>query len=257
MIGTTAALIMGGLSAAGALGGAAMQSSAAKSAADKQSAGALQAQQYLTQLNQPYLNLGQVGVGQLMKGLEGGQYGLGSLPQFQAPTLDQARQSPGYRFAQQQGIDAIQRSATARGALGSGSTLKALQSYGTGLADSTYGNVFNRAMQGYQANLQRQGQEFGQTFGVTGLGQNTASSMGQSIAELMTGSANAQAAGTVGSANAWSGGLGGATSGVLNALLLHGLGQTPAGMGSYSPALMQTGEIPSMEGWPSGIPGVG
>ena len=243
-VGTTAALVLGGLAAGGSLGSAALQSHAAGKAADQQAAAAAQAQKYLEQINQPYLDLGQLGVSQLMKGLGGGQYGLGSIPQFQAPTLEQARNSPGYRFEQQQGIDAIQRSAAARGGLGSGSTLKALQSFGTGLADTTYGDVFNRAMQGYQANLQAQGQMFGQDFGVAGLGQNTATNLGHSISDLITGAGNARAAGTVGSANAWSSGINGATSGIMNALLLHGFGFGQQPGGGYAQPTFNPGSGP-------------
>lgn len=46
--------------------------------------------------------------------------------------------TPGYRFALDQGQNAISNNAASRGLLLSGGTLKALQQFGTGLADQTY-----------------------------------------------------------------------------------------------------------------------
>lgn len=48
------------------------------------------------------------------------------------------RAGPGYQFALDQGINAIDRSAASRGNLESGATLKALQGYGQGLADQNW-----------------------------------------------------------------------------------------------------------------------
>ncbi len=65
---------------------------------------------------------------------------------FQEPSLEDARNSPGYQFAFDQGQRAVQNSAAAKGTLLTGGTLKDLAQFGTGLADQTYGNVFNRAL---------------------------------------------------------------------------------------------------------------
>lgn len=58
----------------------------------------------------------------------------------------QFRTDPGYQFALDQGIGAIDKSAAARGNLNSGATLKALQQYGQGMADQSYGNYLSRLM---------------------------------------------------------------------------------------------------------------
>ncbi len=52
--------------------------------------------------------------------------------------------TPGYQFALNQGIDAIQKSAAARGTLLTGGTLKGIAQYASGLADQTYGNQYDR-----------------------------------------------------------------------------------------------------------------
>ena len=58
--------------------------------------------------------------------------------------------SPGYQFRLDEGIKAAERSAAARGLLGSGATLKAVQRYGEGLASQEYENYANalRSMAG-------------------------------------------------------------------------------------------------------------
>lgn len=69
-------------------------------------------------------------------------YGVGG-----APATDMSAEvmkTPGYGFRLEQGVKAAERSAAARGALGSGGTLKAIQRYGEGLASSEYENYANR-----------------------------------------------------------------------------------------------------------------
>jgi hypothetical protein len=89
--------------------------------------------------------------------------GFGSLT-FQPPSLADAENSPGYQFALQQGLKGIENSAASRGDLLTGGTLKTLQGYGTGLADQTYQNVFNRALQTQQT-------QFGDLYNLASLGK--------------------------------------------------------------------------------------
>lgn len=56
------------------------------------------------------------------------------------------RALPGYQFAQEEGSRAIDRSSAARGMDASGRTLKDLTRFGTGVADQTYGNQFQRLL---------------------------------------------------------------------------------------------------------------
>jgi hypothetical protein len=56
------------------------------------------------------------------------------------------RSLPEYQFAQDQGVQALDRSAAARGMLNSGRQSKDLLRFGTGLADQTYGNQLQRLM---------------------------------------------------------------------------------------------------------------
>lgn len=52
--------------------------------------------------------------------------------------------SPGYQFRRQEGINALDRSAAARGTLRSGSQMKAVQGFGDDLASAEFGDYYNR-----------------------------------------------------------------------------------------------------------------
>lgn len=54
------------------------------------------------------------------------------------------QQTPGYQFARDQGMQAIQRSAAAKGRMGSGNVLTELSKFGTGLASQEYGSQMDR-----------------------------------------------------------------------------------------------------------------
>ena len=127
---------------------------------------------------------------------------------------------PGYGFRLSEGLRALERSAAARGGLMSGGTGKALQRYGQNLASQEYGNAFQRFQADRAARAGLGAMEYGQFAGersarllplmqtaATGAG-STANIAGQ-MAQLGGAQAAglgamgaAQAAGTIGSANA-------------------------------------------------------
>lgn len=101
----------------------------------------------------------------------GGNMGsLGGMNQggpFNGLSLAEFQGSPGFQFAADQGEQAIQRSAFARGTGLTGGTLKALAGYRIGLANQDYGNAFQRAYQQNQGNFNNQ-------FSLANLGATTA-----------------------------------------------------------------------------------
>jgi hypothetical protein len=115
--------------------------------------------------------------------------------------------TPGYQFQQQQGANAINSSAAATGGVLNGGTLKALDQYTTGLANSTYSTAYNQY-------LQNANQQYNQLFGVAQLGEQGAGTLGaqgtQSAAiqgnDIMQ-AGNATAAGDIGVGNAINSGL--------------------------------------------------
>jgi hypothetical protein len=122
--------------------------------------------------------------------------GYRALPGLEAGVGDNFQQSPGYQFAVGEGVNAIDRGASARGLLNSGARLRELMRYGTGMANQEYGNWWNR-----KAALAGIGQT---ATGQTGmLGANAANNVAQNT---MSGG-QAQAGATIGGANAALGGI--------------------------------------------------
>lgn len=212
------------------------------------------------QNQQPFLSAGQNAVGSLSQLLQNGSL---TPAQFQAPTAAQAEQNPGYQFALQQGQQALQNSAAARGGLLTGGTAEALNNYAQGSATQNYQQVYNNAVTQYQLGLQGQNQQYNQLAGVAGLGLNSANEIGsvdtnlsgqqaqtlnsggQQQAQQIDAAAAAQAAGILGSGSALSsifGSVGSGVSGVLGALNQSSRG-TSYGGGGQSASIPDTGSL--------------
>jgi hypothetical protein len=73
-------------------------------------------------------------------------------PQFRAPSVGDALNNPGYQFRLQQGEDALQGWAAARGTLNDSSTAKSLIDYGQAAGAQGYADVWNRDFSQFQAN---------------------------------------------------------------------------------------------------------
>lgn len=82
---------------------------------------------------------------------------------FKAPTLEEATQDPGYQFRLQQGQQALGNSASAKGLLRTGGTLKDFLDYGQNAASQEYQNVYNRALGENQNDFSQRSQAYGQT----------------------------------------------------------------------------------------------
>ena len=195
-------LISAGVAAAGAIGGAVISSGAANNASNEAATAAannnaLQSQIYQSNkaLIQPYVSQGYAASNEL-----NGFLGLGGSPQASQDALSTYLNSTGYQFNKNEGMSAITGDKAAAGLLNSGSTLEALDSFGTGLADQ-YG-------QQYVGNLQNVSN--------TGVGAiNSLAGAGSNYANQVSANNNtaASAAGSAGiySANA-------TNSGITNAL---------------------------------------
>jgi len=194
---------------AGAAVGVVGGSLASRSAAGAQTDAANQANQ--TQLAmyeqqradaEPWRQAGMTALGQLGTGTAaGGEFNRNfGMADFQA--------DPGYQFRQQQGQQALERSAAARGGLLNGGTLKALTRYGQDTASAEYGNAYNRFNND-------QSTRFNRLSSLAGIGQTASrdvAQMGMSTAGAVAGNqlsaGNARASGYVGVANALNSGIG-------------------------------------------------
>lgn len=190
------------LAAAGAIGGSAIgagtslaaageQSDAAKSAAQIQAQSAREAldfqkQQYnTTQSNfAPWLQAGQGAIGTLSGLVPQLNAAEAAYPGFKAPTAEEAAATPGYQFTLGQGQQALENSAAARGGLLSGNTAQALDQYSQGLASTTYGDTYNRALQQYQQAYNQfqtgQANQYNRYANLAGVGQTAAGQLASS-----------------------------------------------------------------------------
>ena len=187
----------------GSITGTNQQAKAARSAANTQEAATREASAYQKEMYDqtrkdlmPYADAGKTSLDQLM-----GQMGPDGYFN-QTYSGQDIYNDPSYQFRLQQGQDAIQSSAAARGGLLSGATLKALQGYGQDMASQEYQNAYNR----FNAD---QTNRYNRLSNIVGLGQNAAAQQGnagmqtaQAVANNTMSGANAQAAGQIASANA-------------------------------------------------------
>ena len=154
----------------------------------------------------------------------GGQYPLASVmgtglaqpwtTPFNAPDPNSVTNDKALQWQMGRGIDAIQRSAAAKGTLLTGGLEKKLDEWGQGLASTYYGDVYNRALNEYRMAHDiytgNQDSLYSRLAGVAGLGQNAAANMGnaagaygQGASNTMLGIGNAQAGGTAAGGAAW------------------------------------------------------
>jgi hypothetical protein len=231
-----------------------MQGNAAQSGAAAQKSYAQQAQQLeqqnqqqginqqqsllasTTAAEQPYQALGQTATNAYTNLLNN---------PFQAPTLQQAQNTPGYQFNLQTGTQAINENAAATGNLNSGNTGVALQKYGQGLATNTYQQAYQNALNTYNTNLGaaatgvNTGLNSTQQLGA--FNQQAANNYsnlyltgGQQQASQLNNQGAAIAAGDVGSANAYANMLNGATNSLTQGMILSQIPNSSILGGNYS-----------------------
>jgi hypothetical protein len=153
--------------------------------------------------------------------------------------------SPGFQFRLGEGLKALERSAAARGTLLTGGTLKGIQRYAQDYASGEYGQRVNQLM------------------GLSQLGANAAagvggaaSSYGQSAGDLLTQIGNAQAAGTIGGTNAWTGAMGNAANTATQMYLLSRLFGGGGGAGAGGGTSWYPPGTPGPAGTPPWFPPV-
>ena len=157
----------GGASQAAGISQQAMQTGAANYAHDQAN-------------SQPFITAGQNALAPMgnLLGLNGQDAANAAMSNFQT--------SPGYGFAADQGLKAVDHGAAAQGMLRSGETLRAEQTLGNNLANQEFGNYFNR-LSGL-AGIGLQG---------VGLGNQSTSAYNS----LLGGTSNAAASNAIGAGN--------------------------------------------------------
>lgn len=176
------------LGAGAALLGARMSSRAASSAADTQAAASDRAAELERQTAREQLDLQRrmyeegvvrqmpfyfAGTNALSR-MQGGEY---ALPPAFTGKVDLG-QDPGYAFRLAEGQKALERSAAARGGLLSGAAGKALTRYGQEMGSQEYQNAYNRALDAYNAQVQRSTTGYNRLSSLAGVGQTTSEQLG-------------------------------------------------------------------------------
>lgn len=217
---------------------------------------------------EPFYGAGVEGLGALTSGLLGGEFRT-DVPQFEYDEFDFER-DPGAAFREEQGLQALQRSAGARGGALGGGAMKDIMEYSQGLASQEYGaahdryrgeRAFDYGLMGdlYSRQNQQQMQQMGGLQGLAGIGQgaagnlsNLATGYGGNLADLITGKGSVQAAGRMAQTNPW---LEGITSGLNTASQLGGMymmgggaGGAPGTVGAPLPPPTSAG-IPNFSGF--------
>ena len=150
----------------------------------------------------------------------GGQYPLSSVmgtglaapwtTPFNAPDPNSVTNDKALQWQMGRGMDAIQRSAAAKGTLLTGGTLKALDTFGQGLASTYYNDVYNRKLGEYQMahNIfnENQGNLFNRLGYLGSIGENAAAGVGNA----QIGMGNAAGQGSIAQGNIWGNAVGGA-----------------------------------------------
>jgi hypothetical protein len=178
----------------------------------------------------PFREIGLSGLQQYQQAIGQAPEAVPQLAGYQPFQLSQLYQDPGYQFRLQQGEQAINRAAAARGGRLSGGTLADLAQYGQGLASQEYEAARNRYLQDYGLAQQTQLAQYGLTSGARsdylnrlaalgGIGQTTSGQLadlssqyaanlgnlygqqGQAQAQGILGAGQAQAAGSLGARN--------------------------------------------------------
>ena len=149
---------------------------------------------------------------------------------------------PGYQFRLSEGIKALDRSASSKGQLLSGSALKGLTAYSQGVASDEYQNAYNRFVSG-------QNQQYNQLASLAGVGQTANNALGASGQNYANNSSNLLAGNAANQANAQM------ALANINASMYQGMGNSMSqgmnALGNWSTKTKNTGYQPSNNGYSS------
>lgn len=185
----TGAAILGAaaIGAGASMYGASKASKSAEKAAKKQTKAQKEALAAQTALSKPYVEAGTNAMAQYQRLAPYQPFGM---PQFEA--------DPGYQFRMSEGLKALERSASARGLLQSGGTLKDITRFGQDLASQEYQNAFQRYLAQREASMEPYRY-------LTGVGQAAAAGQAANVGQGLTALGNIAAQREVTQGNIMSG----------------------------------------------------
>lgn len=86
---------------------------------------------------------------------------------FVAPTLSEAQSEPGFEFAMQQGLKAMENSKAYLGTYRTGGTIKGLNDYARNMANQNYNDVFRRKGETYDRNRENAADSYVTNYGIS------------------------------------------------------------------------------------------
>jgi len=191
-----AALIGGAVSYFGSKEASETQANAAREASNTQ----LQMYNQTRADQEPWRQSGAAALGIMDKDMQSGEMTRGF-------SMSDFNKDPGYQFRMAEGQRALEGSASARGSLNSGGTLRALTRYGQDMGAQEYQSAYNR-FNNDQSN------RFNRLSSMAGIGQTANTQLaqagqnaGNNISQNQMAAGNAQSAGQMGQANAINSGL--------------------------------------------------
>lgn len=122
----------------------------------------------------PWRNIGETALEKLSAGVFNGDFEVGQVD---------VTKDPGYQFRMDQGIEALDKSASARGRLLSGAQQKGVTDYAQGVASNEYANAYAR-----QAN--EKANQYNMLSALSQGGQSSAAGQAQASSQLASSSAN-------------------------------------------------------------------
>lgn len=233
-----ATAIVGGAVVGGLIEGNAAKGAAGEEAGASNAAVAAQEEMFNTEQQnmQPYLQAGYTALGELNSEMPGWDAAA-------TPTADQVESTPGYQFGMQQTLANLGSSESAQGATYGTGTMAAMANYAHNVASTGY----NQAFSNYQTSIQN---AYGRLAGIANMGLGGAQSINQqatttagNIGNNLTSAGTAQAAGTIGTANAINGSIGTATNGLMYNNMMSNL-STPSTVGQPG---MNMGSMPQLQ----------
>jgi hypothetical protein len=218
LAGPAASLASGIMGANAAKDAAKTQADAVNKATDQQNA----ALDKIIALNEPFRQGGLQGMNALLTayGLQPGDNSGWAMKDY---TPSDLTTDPSYQWRLNQGQQALERSAAAKGGLESGGFMKDLTNYAQGAASQEYGNAYNRYMQNRTSKVNELQSLAGVGQSATGADTGATQSTANNVSNLTTQGGNALASGIVGGANAWSNALSQGLSAYSNNELLNRL----------------------------------
>ena len=116
----------------------------------------------------PWREIGLYGLDKLDEGMRTGEF---DMAPFEAPTMADVEETPGYQFRLMEGEKALRRQAGSSGMSMSGPAAKALMRYGQNYATEQYDTEYDRALKKYALQQHERAQRFGRLFKLAGVGQ--------------------------------------------------------------------------------------